>query len=235
MKRILSMLLFVSGFIPFTYILGIGGFGFQGGQSLLSIESYNSTEGVAELNTSDFSNPLSGGAYVYIDAIPFVDLEADFSLSFKEYTFDFTNSEDNIGPYDFSWGDFSIYLTARKKIVGLGIPLLAKAKLFYGGGYNMHTVTPLINLDLMESALEGNEGNEVNIEEADPTNLSEGDLISFLKDNQVKSNGFHIQSGFQFKVLVLDTFLFYRHTFAKDIVPGQDHFGSLNLRIGYGL
>ncbi len=34
----------------------------------------------------------------------------------------------------------------------------------------MHTVTPLINLDLMESALEGNEGNEVNIEVADPTN-----------------------------------------------------------------
>ena len=45
MKRILSMLLFVSGFIPFTYIFGIGGFGFQGGQSLLSIESYKSTEG----------------------------------------------------------------------------------------------------------------------------------------------------------------------------------------------
>jgi len=229
MKRILSMLLFVSGFIPFTYIFGIGGFGFQGGQSLLSIESYNSTEGVAELNTSEFSNPLSGGAYVYIDAIPFVDLEADFSLSFKEYTFDFANSIGTKGPYDFSWADFSIYLTARKKIIGLGIPLLAKAKLFYGGGYNMHTVTPLMNLDLMESALEGN------IEEADPTNLSENDLINFLKDNQVKSNGFHIQSGFQFKVLVLDTFLFYRHTFAKDIVPGQDHFGSLNLRIGYGL
>ncbi len=243
MKRILSMLLFVSGFIPFTYILGIGGFGFQGGQSLLSIESYKSTEGVAELNRSEFSNPLSGGAYVYIDAIPFVDLEADFSISYKNYIFDFSNSiaepdgvlTRSIGPYDFGWGDFSIYLTARKKIVGLGIPLLAKAKLFYGGGYNMHTVTPLINLDLMESALEGNEGNEVNIEEADPTNLSEGDLIKFLKDNQVKSNGFHIQSGFQFKVLVLDTFLFYRHTFAKDIVPGQDHFGSLNLRIGYGL
>ena len=155
-------------------------------------------------------------------------MEADFSLSFKEYTFDFTNSEDNIGPYDFSWGDFSIYLTARKKIVGLGIPLLAKAKLFYGGGYNMHTVTPLMNLDLMKTALGGDLA-------ADPAELSEDDLIEFLKDNQVKPNGFHIQSGLQFKVLVLDTFLFYRHTFAKDISPGQDHFGSLNLRIGYGL
>ena len=79
----------------------------------------------------------------------------------------------------------------------------------------------------MESALGGDLT-------ADPSNLSKDELIDILEDNQVKSNGFHIQSGLQFKVLVLDTFLFYRHTFAKDVVPGQDHFGSLNLRIGYG-
>jgi hypothetical protein len=85
-----------------------------------------------------------------------------------------------------------------------------------------------MNLDLMKTALGGDLA-------ADPADLSEDDLIEFLKDNQVKSNGFHIQSGLQFKVLVLDTFLFYRHTFAKDISAGQDHFGSLNLRIGYGL
>ena len=187
MKRILSMLLFVSGFIPFTYIFGIGGFGFQGGQSLLSIESSQSPEGVAELNTSEFSNPLSGGAYIYIDAIPFVDLEADFSFSFKEYTFDFTNPIGSRGPYDFGWADFSIYLTARKKIIGLGIPLLAKTKLFYGGGYNMHTVTPLMDLDLMKSALGGNLAN-------DPMNLSEDDLIDFLKDLQIFTKT-HLNSG----------------------------------------
>ena len=124
--------------------------------------------------------------------------------------------------------DFSVYLTAGKKIFGLGIPLLAKTKLFYGGGYNMHTVTPLMSLDLMKSALGGNLDN-------DPRNLSENDLIDFLKDNQVKTNGFHIQSGLQFKVLFLDTFVFYRHSFAKNVVPAQNHFGSLNVRIGYGL
>jgi len=80
---------------------------------------------------------------------------------------------------------------------------------------------------LMKSALGGNLG-------ANPMSLSENDLIDFLKDNQVKTNGFHIQSGLQFKILMLDTFLFYRHTFAKDIIPGQDHFGSLNLRMGMG-
>ena len=111
MKQLLIALLTFSTFIPFTQIFGIGGFGFQGGQSLLSNESSQSTEGEAILNTSEFSNPFSGGAYIYIDAIPFVDLEADFTFSMKEYTFDFTNSIGARGPYDFGWADFSIYLT----------------------------------------------------------------------------------------------------------------------------
>ncbi len=239
MRQLLPVLLTFSTFVPFTQIFGIGGFGFQGGQSLFSVESIESISSVegATLNTSEFSNPFSGGGYLYIDALPIIDLEADFSISFKNYSFDFINTDNSyppepsfrtIGPYDFGWADFSVYLTARKEIVGIGIPLLAKVKLFYGGGYNMHTVTSLMSLDLMKSAL----GGELT---ADPTNLSADDLIDFLKENQVKSNGFHIQSGLQFKVLFLDTFVFYRHTFAKDIIPDQDHFGSLNVRIGYGL
>jgi len=85
----------------------------------------------------------------------------------------------------------------------------------------------MMDLDLMKSALAGNLA-------ADHTNLSENDLVDFLKDSQAKHSGFHIQSGLQFKILVLDTFLFYRHTFSKDVVPDQNHFGGLNLRIGYG-
>ena len=91
----------------------------------------------------------------------------------------------------------------------------------------MHTVTPLMSMDLMISAL----GDTLTV---NPTNLSEDGLIDFLKENQVNSSGFHIQSGLQFKILMLDTFLFYRHTFAKDVISRQDHFGSLNLRMGMG-
>ncbi len=213
--------------IPWNRALGVVGFGFQGGQSIFTIASSISSKDGADLTISEFANPFSGGGYLYIDAIPVIDLEADFSISFKKYTFDFGNAIGVRGPYDFGWADFSIYLTAGKKIVGIGIPLLAKAKLFYGGGYNMHTVTPLMSMDLMKSALGGDLGD-------DPTSLSENDLIDFLKDNQVNTNGFHIQSGLQFKILMLDTFLFYRHTFAKDIIFDQDHFGSLNLRMGMG-
>jgi len=227
MKKLFHNMIICSILIPLTQTFAVAGFGVQGGQSLLTAKASTSFSEGATLNTSEFSNPLSGGAYLYIDAIPFIDLEADFTLSLKEYTFDFTNILGSSGPYDFGWADFSVYLTARKEIVGLGIPLLAKAKLFYGGGYNMHTVTPMMDLDLMKSALAGDLA-------ADPTNLSENDLVDFLKDSQAKHSGFHIQSGLQFKILVLDTFLFYRHTFSKDVVPDQNHFGGLNLRIGYG-
>jgi hypothetical protein len=217
--------------IPWSSALGVVGFGVQGGQSIFTVASSISSVDEANLTISEFSNPFSGGGYLYIDAIPVIDLEAEFSISFKNYTFEFSNISDElggaIGPYNFGWADFSIYLSAGKKIVGIGIPLLAKAKLFYGGGYNMHTVTSLMSMDLMKSALGGNLT-------VDPTNLSKDDLIDFLKENQVNSSGFHIQSGLQFKVLMLDTFLFYRHTFAKDVIPGQDHFGSLNLRMGMG-
>ena len=213
--------------IPWSSALGVVGFGVQGGQSMFTVASSISSVDGANLTISEFANPFSGGGYLYIDAIPVIDLEADFSVSFKKYTFDFENEEGVSGPYDFGWADFSIYLSAGKKIVGIGIPLLAKAKLFYGGGYNMHTVTPLMSMDLMESALGGDLT-------ADPINLSEDDLIDFLKENQVKTSGFHIQSGLQFKILMLDTFLVYRHTFTKDVIPGQDHFGSLNLRMGLG-
>ena len=213
--------------MPWSSALGVVGFGVQGGQSIFTVASSISSVDGANLTISEFSNPFSGGGYLYIDAIPVIDLEAEFSISFKNYTFKFSNLEGAIGPYDFGWADFSIYLTAGKKIVGIGIPLLAKAKLFYGGGFNMHTVTPLMSMDLMKSAL----GDTLTV---NPTNLSEDGLIDFLKENQVNSSGFHIQSGLQFKILMLDTFLFYRHTFAKDVIPGQDHFGSLNLRMGMG-
>ena len=215
--------------IPWSSVLGVVGFGVQGGQSIFTVASSISSVDGANLTISEFANPFSGGGYLYIDAIPVIDLEAEFSISFKNYTFEFSNLEGAIGPYDFGWADFSIYLSAGKKIVGIGIPLLAKAKLFYGGGINMNTVTPVMDLDFMEDILGEDLTN-------DPANfsVSEKDLIDFLENNQVKTNGFHIQSGLQFKILMLDTFLFYRHTFAKDVIPGQDHFGSLNLRMGMG-
>ena len=233
--------------LPFS-IYAIGGLGLQFGQGVISVGELETGRaimvmdnkiGEAGMITEAFENPLSGGVHIYIDAIPFIDLEADINLITKKYTFNFYNfpvdplteeegDRKEIGPYEFRWGSASTYITIRKKLLGLGIPFLAKAKLFYGGGYNQHKITPLITLDLMEGFLDGDLTK-------DPTDLSEKDLIEELKDNVIDASGFHLQAGLQFKVLVLDTFLFYRHTFAKDLVPESDSFGSLNFRIGLGI
>ena len=215
-----------------TSIFGIGGIGLQIGQGSVTVGATEDARvlglGItANMTTTEFSNPLSVGLHVYIDAIPFIDLEADINLVGQKYEFGFNNPAE-IGPYEFVWGSASTYFTVRKKILGLGIPFLAKANLFYGGGYNQHMVTPLMTIDLMEEMMGGDLG-------ADPTNITEKELIDFLDNNKLETSGFHLQAGLQFKVLVLDTFLFYRHTFAEDLIPGEKAFGSVNLRIGVGI
>ena len=229
MKRILTTILIAM--LPVS-ISAIGGFGLQLGQSMVTVGATESERDLglgisAVMTTTEFSNPFVFGGHVYIDAIPFIDLEADINLVGQEYDFGFNNPTE-IGPYKFGWGSFSTYFTIRKSALGLGIPFLAKAKLFYGGGYNQHMVTPLMTIDLMEEMMGGDLG-------ADPTNIKEEDLIEFLKENKIESSGIHIQAGLQFKVLMLDSFLFYRHTFAKDLVPDADAFGSINLRLGFGI
>ena len=54
------------------------------------------------------------------------------------------------------------------------------------------------------------------------------------KDNYLSSNGFHLQGGLQFKILMLDSFLFYRQVFDDAVIPDAKGFGSLNLRLGMG-
>ena len=142
-----------------TSIFGIGGIGLQIGQGSVTVGATEDAKvlglGItANMTTTEFSNPLSVGLHVYIDAIPFIDLEADINLVGQKYEFGFNNPAE-IGPYEFVWGSASTYFTVRKKILGLGIPFLAKANLFYGGGYNQHMVTPLMTIDLMEEMMKG--------------------------------------------------------------------------------
>jgi len=233
MKKIFTTILIAM--LPAS-ISAIGGLGLQFGQGMVTVGAtesnkdlmfYETVVGTATMTTTEFSNPYVIGGYIYIDAIPFIDLEADINIVGQKYDFGFNNPI-AIGPYEFGWASSSAYLTIRKTAFKLGIPILAKAKLFYGGGYNQHMATPLMTIDLMEEMMGGDLG-------ANPTDISEEDLIEFLDENKIESSGIHVQAGLQFKVLMLDSFLFYRHTFAKDLVPDADAFGSINLRLGFGI
>ena len=89
---------------------------------------------------------------------------------------------------------------------------------------------PVADVSMVEELLGGNLLN------ADPSSLDQA-LLDYLEDddNRVDDSGFHIQTGLQFKLLMIDTFLIYRHTFVDDVIPGANSFGTLNMRLGLGI
>jgi len=228
MKKVILFAL-VASTIAVSPLAAIGGIGLQLGQGAFTVASTEDVDetGFITVTTGEFANPLNLGVYLYLDVLPIVDLEADIQLTASEYDFEFTNALGTAGPYNGYWGGVSTHITVRKEIFGLGIPFLGGGNLFAGGGYNMHTFAPLADLSLVESLM-GDLTEE-------PT-FSEDDLVDFVNENKIDKSGFHVQAGFQFKLLMLDTFVFYRHSFGEfeDIV-GDESFGSLNIRLGLGI
>ena len=225
MRNLKIALLLIS--VLSTGLFAIGGLGFYGGQGMFTVASTTDENTIATITTGEFSNPMQVGVYLYINAIPFIDIEVDVQATWSEYTFDFNNALGTAGPYDSYWGGASTYITLRKNLFGLGIPLLGGAKIHAGAGYNMHSFGPLANLKLVEDIM-----GDLSAE----PEFDEDKLVKFVKDNKVDINGYHVQAGLQFKLLMLDSFLIYRLTFGEfeDVFDAKS-FGSLNLRLGFGI
>ena len=228
MKKAILFALLVST-VTVSPLAAIGGIGLQLGQGAFTIASTEDIDdsGLITVTTSEFSNPISFGGFLYLDLFSDFSLEAELQLTASEYEFEFTNALGTAGPYKGYWGGASTYFTVRKEIFGLGIPFLGGGNLFVGGGYNMHTFAPLADLSLVESLMG---------DLTDDPSFSEDELVDFIKENKIDKTGFHVQAGFQFKLLMIDTFVYYRHSFGEfeDII-GEESFGSLNLRLGLGI
>ena len=65
--------------------------------------------------------------------------------------------------------------------------------------------------------------------------MSEEALEKYLEDNMSKASGFHFQAGLKLRLLTFDLITYYRYTFAKDVMPGNNGFGSINFRLGFGI
>ncbi|NWJ44102.1 hypothetical protein HX837_07895 [Marine Group I thaumarchaeote] len=234
MKKIIQS--FLPIFILSSQVFAIAGFGLQVGQSTFSVDKSTSPllidnpAGGDQLNVgsftqNSFSNGYGVGGYLYIDAIPVIDIDIEGSIMGSLYDFSFANVVDTVDQ-QFGWGAASGYITLQKKIFKLNIPLLAKTKLSAGVGINKHTSTPMIDQSMLEAVISGGD--------LENGNLDTDELITYLDNNKISASGFHIQAGLQFKLLMLDSFLFYRHVIVDDLIPGAKGFGSLNLRLGMG-
>ena len=234
MKKIIQTVLPI--FILSSQVFAIAGFGINLNQSMFSIDKSTSPLlidnpaggdllNVGSFTQNSFNNGYGVGGYLYIDAIPVVDIDIEGSIIGSLYDFSFANAVDTVNQ-QFGWADASGYITLQKKIFKLSIPLLAKAKLSAGIGINNHTSTPMINQNMLMAVIPGGD--------LENGNLDTDELITYLDNNKISASGFHIQAGLQFKLLMLDSFLFYRQVIVDDVIPGAKGFGSLNLRLGMG-
>ncbi|MBC8403262.1 MAG: hypothetical protein H8E14_17390 [Candidatus Marinimicrobia bacterium] len=225
--------------VPMTTSFGFIGFGLTVLQEMGSVDGYEEsmTEGISEARfTRDaFENPVGFGGYLYLDFIPVIDLEVDFQVAAATYAFSFGTYASNVllaeTPPDaeFAYARGSFYLTARKKLLGVGVPILGGIKLHAGGGLNFHKTAPYMSIDLMQELL----GDELYNDFADQSAM-EDKIIKYVEDNLESQTGIHLQAGVQLKLLILDMFVNYRYTIAKDVFEDQSGFGALNFRLGIG-
>lgn len=224
----------------FSQAFGFIGFGLNVNQDIVKVDPYSESSSnlisTVQLTRTGFDNAYGLGGYLSLDFIPIVDLEIEGQATGNVYTFDFSNftaiNPDEpvytTGDVDFAWARASAYVTVRKKILGLGLPLIGGVKVHIGGGLNSHYSAPFISLDTMKDLL----GDA--LYEGFEKDAMQDKVIKYIEDNSVQSTGFHFMAGLQFKLLVLDSWVFYRYTMAPDIYSGQEGFGTLNLRLGLG-
>ncbi|SVA28296.1 uncharacterized protein METZ01_LOCUS81150, partial [marine metagenome] len=196
MKKIIQT--FLPIFILSSQVFAIAGFGAYGDFDLLKYRGGSSGDiSTYGVEYKGFENAKGFGFLFYIDAIPVVDLEADIEFvgNLYEYTPYLLGSAQT--SQELPWGRVSTYVTIRKEILGLSIPLLAKAQLYGGLGFNKHKVIPIMtekvikeafNADDLETALNSFGA------DADPDQAAT-DLAKSMLDNVEDVSGFHLQAG----------------------------------------
>jgi hypothetical protein len=216
-----------------TSIFAIGGFGLSVNSSTFSVDAGSSDIMVENIKVGSFSydsfeNGGGIGGYLYLDIIPVIDLDIEYNVTGNEYNFTFENAVTTSETQKFVFAAGSMFITIQKPVFDLGIPFLAKAKLYGGLGMNTNVSTPMVNQEMLESVFGG------------ASNLENGEydynaVTEYLTDNAVETSGFHIDAGVFFKVLTFSGSVYYRQVFAEDAIPGNKGFGSMNFRLGLGI
>ena len=225
MKKLVKILFPI--LIITSKVFAIAGFGLNLNQTIFSVDAKTNSIGtIGSYRNDAISGGIGLGGYLYIDAIPFIDLDLEFSGFGTSYDY-LLIINGNSTTYSLPYGSFSGYLTLQKKVLKLSIPILAKAKLTIGAGLNNQTYKSVPDQSDLETLI----GSGLTSSSTSPTTDA---LIEFVKENTDSANGFHIQTGIQFKLLMLDSFLYYRQVFADNVILDGKGFGSLNLRLGMG-
>ena len=233
MKKIIQT--FLPIFILSSQVFAIAGFGAYGDFDLLKYPAGSSGD-VDEYGVKykGFDNAKGFGFLFYIDAIPVVDLEVDIEFVGNLYEYTPYLAGIPLASEDLPWGRVSTYVTIRKEILGLSIPLLAKAQLYGGVGFNKHKVVPIMTADVIKEALGGDDLEAaLKLFEAD-TEEGAKDLAKSMLDNVEDVSGFHLQAGVRGKLLMFNAFVNARYTIA-DVIPDKSGYPSLWVGLAIGI
>ena len=231
-KLILS---FLPIFILSSQVFAIAGFGAYGDFDFLKYPDGSSGDiSTYGVEYKGFDNAKGFGFLFYIDAIPVVDLEADIEFVGNLYEYTPYLAGIPLASEDLPWGRVSTYVTIRKEILGLSIPLLAKAQLYGGVGFNKHKVVPIMTADVIKDALGGDDLEAaLKLFEAD-TEEGAKDLAKSMLDNVEDVSGFHLQAGVRGKLLMFNAFVNARYTIA-DVIPDKSGYPSLWVGLAIGI
>lgn len=225
MKKIIVLSLFVliNGIVNPAF--SIGGFGVYAVSDNFTIDSYEQNftflgQDLVSMTRTEMAKPFGLGGFIYIDAIPFIDLEANFEIAGQNYDFTWDVAGQQSETFEVAWIRSALYLTARKKVFGMGLPMFGGIRMNVGGGVNFQASVPLVDRDFMESFLESADA-EIDID----------DII----DETSTNTGFHLQAGCQVKLLFLNLFVNGRYTIVKDVIPDKDGYLSFWAGIAFGI
>ena len=156
------------------------------------------------------------------------------NIFFKVYEYDF-NIEGLDQTLPMAWARMSTYFSLRKKIIGVGIPFLAKAQIYGGAGINSHQVTPKMSAELITNANLDETLNTFTSTGSFDANAFAQDLGEYAKDNKESFSGAHVMVGLQAKLLSFNMIANLRYTMAKDVIPGKSGFPSAYVGLGIGI
>jgi len=232
MKKLITPLIVLSLLIPLEKAEALFGIGIKGIGDTFTVDGWNDGTSLYSLQSPGFkgSEGVGVGGFIYIDVLPFIDLEASIEFAPVSYNLEFANVITSLPTTQFGWTRVSTYFTARKKMVGLGIPFLGGGSIHLGGGVNSHMSSKRADLDMMSDLLGGdlaNGGSGINLED------KVKDFVT-NRDNWLDNSGLHIQASMQAKLLTFSSFLTYRITLAEGVVPGSDSFSTLWAGLAFG-
>jgi hypothetical protein len=182
---------------PLFAIAGFGGYFLKDGFE--AIEDGASTSGF--------------GGYVYVDVIPFIDVEAGFDI-LGETTFSYNIGEDDISSFSLpkkaGW-----FVGVQRKLFKL--PMV---KFYYGAGLSQNKIVPNNYSDLIDNS-----------------SVSENNVENFIKDNLETKTGYFLECGARAKPWLVPISLNakLRYNFLEGVVPNESGFVSIMIGAGYAL